>query len=302
MLRAIDYGGARPIADLTLRPRLRAPIDAALAELDLSQLARDDPLWLGKEALGNLSACEEFYLQESTGDFDWSTATAVGTVAHTAIRLRSGGHPGPPVTLVEAALDVLINGGGDAKLQAFLSALTAAARADLVSRVVTPVETFWNDWPLHGPETGLRAEVPYKLNLANGRIVVSTKVDLVLGHGRGSPSGVVREALFVELKTGGLYLDEHRADGLFTALLSVLRGDVAPYRVMTWYLDSGDHLEDEPNEDALAAANLRLIDAIAKAVGLANGRAPVRRGGLRCRYCPLEADCPAADRARRRAS
>ena len=83
------------------------------------------------------------------------------------------------------------------------------------------------------------AELSMRAELLGGSLVVSGKVDLVLG--RPDMAQPMRgQRLLIDLKTGGAY-PEHAEDNRAYALLHTLRFGVPPYRVASFFLE-GRHL------------------------------------------------------------
>jgi hypothetical protein len=123
-----------------------------------------------------------------------------------------------------------------------------------------------------------------KVVLAGGRVVLSGAPDLVLGRSR---------KLAIDFKSGRAW-PEHPEDMRFYALLLLLRSGVAPYRVATFFLDSGEWQAEDVSAETIERAAGRVVDAARIAVELASGRPPDLTAGPYCGRCPRLADCPAA--------
>ena len=96
----------------------------------------------------------------------------------------------------------------------------------------------------------------------------------------------------VDFKTGR-QSPAHVADLRFYALLDALRVGVPPRQLVTYYLDYADCEVEPVTEGTLTAALLRTIEGIERHIELTReGRPPVKRPGVTCRWCPLAADCP----------
>ena len=78
-------------------------------------------------------------------------------------------------------------------------------------------------------------EAPVRAEFAEGKIILSGKVDLSLGKPYGNTAGKV----LIDFKTGAFY-PSHREDLRFYALLESIRLGVPPRMVATYYLDRSD--------------------------------------------------------------
>ncbi len=293
--RLVTPGERRPIADLTLADALRQQIEGSLADLaPLRSWTADAPLWLRKDALSSIHACEQYYVATLGEPFQWNAANAKGFVAHNAIRLICGGHRGNELALVKDALAVLTEHPGSAMLGEYLTGLTEGGRADLISRALPAVETFLSAWPPLGEVTVI-PDYHAKALFLNRCVVVSGKVDLAFGSPRRIENGVEARRVLLELKTGGEFVAEHRQDAFLYALLETLKTRVPPFRVATWYLDSGTLVVDSVDEMALQSAARRVADGVRRIVELDDAEVePQRRPGWRCRFCPCSSDCEVA--------
>jgi CRISPR/Cas system-associated exonuclease Cas4 (RecB family) len=124
-------------------------------------------------------------------------------------------------------------------------------------------------WPLDGP------------------IVLSGKVDLVLGR----PVGTESRKVIIDLKTGRP-AHRHREDLRFYALVETLRTGVPPRRLASFYLDVGQPVIEDVTPAVLRTAVRRTLDGVNALIELTvEGRVPVKRAGLTCRWCPLNETC-----------
>jgi hypothetical protein len=136
-------------------------------------------------------------------------------------------------------------------------------------------------------------EVPMKAMLLGGSLVVSGKVDLMLGRpDRTQPHRAQR--LLIDLKTGGAY-PEHAEDNRAYALLHTLRFGVPPYRVASFFLEGGTWQVEDVDEELLFHAADRVIRAARSAGSLRAGREPALTPGRWCAWCPRAEACPVAD-------
>lgn len=289
--QVLDLLGApadeRPTFDAELRHQLRAELEAAVAHLG-PDLDPDDPIFISKHQLGMVHGCEVRLLAEEKAGFAWSVATARGTIAHKAIELSINWKGEPvPAELVDETIARQANAGDS--LAEFLQQASefelTELRAEALDRVTKFAESFPPLSSRWRPVTESRARV----ELADGRIILSGKVDLSLGQARGTTAGKV----LIDLKTGGP-APVHTDDLRFYALLETIRLGVPPRLVATYYLDSGVARTEAVTEGVLHATVARVTDGIERLVGLAHGTVePVLRPGPACRWCVALADCDA---------
>jgi RecB family exonuclease len=245
-------------------------------------------VFVNKTTLGKVLACEAHLLAEQ-GDFAWTLAAARGTVAHKAIQLSVGRPPTSPLRLVEEALQRLADDPME-NIADFLIGLDEGERAELRAEVNNLVAAFVELWPPLQPGWRPQTEARRRAELGNGMIVLSGKVDLTLG----APMGLVAGRVVVDLKTGARHAG-HVDDLRFYALLDTLRGGVPPFRLVTYYLESGTLATEEVTEDVLEAAIRRTVAATRKIVELHTGlRSPQVTPNPACRWCRIADECDGA--------
>lgn len=266
---------ARLRGDATTRPRVDPGLAGGLREWledGVAQPARSlgpafQPLGVDKEALSAvLGPRRSDYRPHRIGawrlDRPVTAALARGIVVDILFRqLVTTGKITDPMTDAVAALEV---DEGRTDVLAFLSALDASGRADLVIDVTAHVQRLADDWgPLPAawlPRTQERSAVP----LAAGAVVLVGTVDLALG----APCAGRASVVLIEVKSGGRRA-EHRADLHYYALLETLRSGAPPLRVATYYTATGELDVDEVSDDLLTSAVLRTLDGVARLCDLA---------------------------------
>lgn len=275
----------RPRFDPRLRHELRDELEDRLGPL-AARLGEDRRLFVAKHALSGVHGCEGSWLAGEAIAFEWTPATARGTVAHKAIELSISWRGDPsPAELVEAALDRLSR-GSDA-LADWLVAQDEAERADLVGEAVERVTKFGELVPPLEARWRPVAESRLRAELCDDRVVLSGKVDLTIGQADGTLAGKV----VIDLKTGG-FAPAHRDDLRFYALVEALRVGTPPRLVGSLYLDSGRLQVEEVTEDSLATAVERTVRGAEAIVALTRGeREPVLRPGPPCRWCSVLHEC-----------
>ncbi len=284
----LALGQPRPHFDAGLIAGLRLRLEEELAPL--AGALAPDVLWISKHALAQVHACEAHYVAERGPMGEWSVATAEGEVTHRAIQLSVGASAAPsPLELVDHALSELAADSA-ASLGWFVATLPFTARAELRARAANAVATFLECWPALRAAWWPRTELPVRAELCGGQIVLSGKVDLVLGHAVGTQA----RCLFVDLKTGSRY-PSHLDDLRFYALVQAIRIGVPPFRVASYYLDSASFSSEDVTVDTLEIALRRTLDGARKIVELlAGARSPTVTPGPRCRYCRIRSTCDGA--------
>jgi len=293
--RTLDQliGTERPVFPADLPQRLRDRIEEAARGLELG-----DPLWLGKERLNDLDRCEGTFGSKLAGEgppFAHSRATAVGVVQHRAIEVVVGARE--PLEAHDAAsIAATRTADREERFAEYWRDLGTAEQDDLLMEVARRTALFEGSFP---PLRDLRrelapmVELPMKAELLGGSLVVSGKVDLVVGRpDRMQPMRAQR--LLIDLKTGGAY-PEHAEDNRAYALLHTLRFGVPPYRVASFFLEGGTWQVEDVHEEQLFHAADRVIAAARSAAALRGGREPVLTPGRWCAWCPRLELCPSAD-------
>jgi hypothetical protein len=294
--RTLDQliGSDRPVFPSDLAQRLRDRIEEAARGLEL-----DDILWLGKERLNDLDRCEGTFWSKLTGEgppFAHNRSTAVGVVQHRAIEVAVGARDALDPHEI-ALLAATRTAEREDRFAEFWREMTRPEQDDLLMEVARRTVLFEGSFP---PLRELRrelaptVEVPMKTVLLGGSLVVSGKVDLMLGRpDRTQPQRAQR--LLIDLKTGGAY-PEHAEDNRAYALLHTLRFGVPPYRVASFFLEGGTWQVEDVDEELLFHAADRVIRAARSAGSLRAGREAALTPGRWCAWCPRADACPVADR------
>jgi hypothetical protein len=244
--------------------------------------ASTDGLWMSKAKIASVLGCEYHHLHPAP--FDWTPATAAGTVAHRAIELLVGwrGEPTPAV-LVDEAIERLVTAPGT--IGDWLAQMSEADRADLVNNAVDRIVKFTESFPPLTKRFIPVAESSVRYP-ESGPIVLAGKTDLTLGR---AENGEARKVI-IDLKTGGMW-PQHLDDLRFYALLETMRIGIPPRKVAGFYLDAGRAVVEDVTIDTLRSAAHRTLDALGRAVELIEGREPTRQGQSSCRWCPHIGEC-----------
>jgi hypothetical protein len=287
-LSALGAAGAdRPVFDPDLAPRLRADLEAGLAEV-LGYLAPDEDLTLSKHLLGRVHGCEARLLAEDAADepFTVTVPIARGSIAHKAVELGIHWKGEPlPLDLVDEAMASLA--ASDHWLTDFLQTCSEAERAELRSTAGDRVAKFFETFPPLDARWRPVTESSLFVDVADGRVRLRGKVDLTLGTARGMQAGKV----IVDLKTGAPN-PIHRDDLRFYALLDTIRLGVPPRLVASFYLDLAEARTEAVTEGVLDATVARTVDAARRLTALRAGTVePVYRPSYGCRWCIARSSC-----------
>jgi RecB family exonuclease len=250
------------------------------------------PLWLSKGRLAAFARCPGLFASWLAGEqppFEHSLRTAAGTLFHRCIEIHVGVRLDRPAAVVAGRAAAGLQ--DDPVFAAFWSGLDRVARAGLHQEAARRLELFRDTFPPFPREWGVIPERPLRADLAGGAVVLAGRVDLVMGTpDRSDPSAATR--LAIDLKSGDAR-PEHAEDMRFYALLMALRLGVPPYRVATFFLDSGEWQAEDVTEDVLHHAVDRTAAALAGARRLLAGVEPELRPGPHCGWCPRRSTCPA---------
>jgi len=280
--------GKAPDMGIDLADLLRARLDKEVraAGVDRSGWTARRPLWLGKGSLSDRERCGGLFLARITGEtppFEHSSASGAGVLFHKAIEIDVASERACDVRSVceRAALRLV---DGDRSFGSYWSSLDELDRAELVAESERRLVLFRDSFPPLPRRWHPQAEFRVHARLGGGRVVLSGAPDLVLGRGR---------RLIIDLKTGGAW-PEHAEDARFYALLLLLRTGLAPYRVATFFVQSGEWQAEDVTEQTLHHASDRVIQAVRSAVRLQGGVEPDLTPGAHCSWCVRAPTCPAS--------
>jgi len=245
-----------------------------------------DPIWLGKHRLNDRQRCEGLFqagLHREGPPFEHSHVTASGRLFHKAIELDVATERAfDPFSVCERAARSAAE--QDGSFGRYWDARDPFERGDLLADAGRHLSLFRDSFPPLLRRWAPQPELYVKVVLAGGRVILSGAPDLVLGRTR---------RLAIDFKSGRAW-PEHPEDMRFYALLLLLRTGVPPYRVATFFLDSGEWQAEDVSEQTLERASDRVIAAGRTAAELAAGRGPELATGPYCPRCPRSSACPAA--------
>ena len=282
-------GAPRPVFDRGLADALRRELEARLGE---ACPPRERPLWVTKARLVNLhQRCEGLFLSNELDEapFSYGRRLAEGRLVHKAVEIGVYADLGE-VGLVERAVARLAEqdpGFGD-----YLGLLDEAERAEVVGEAVRQVAWFRSVFPPLRGSWNPVVEWGLRVDLLDGRLVLSARPDLVLGRDDHEEPMRARR-LILELK-GGQERPEQDDDVRFYALVATLRHGVPPFRVATVNLQTGTWRCQDVTEDLLFSAARRVADGCRRAWALLDGGQPTLRGGPWCSWCARSPTCPSS--------
>ena len=189
-----------------------------------------------------------------------------------------------PADVVDEAIARLAD--DDSSLGDWVEGLSEADRSDLRGLAVDKLIKFQECFPPLDKRAAPTVESSVRWP-TDGPIVLSGKVDLTIGR----PAGAESRKVIIDLKTGWV-APKHREDLRFYALVETLRTQVPPRKLASFYLDSGEPVVEDVTERTLLTASRRMLDGVHAEIELrVEGRPPMKRPGVSCRWCPLQAEC-----------
>lgn len=265
----------------TVVDTLRIQLEESLTPL-AAKLSPERPLYISKSSLTTVHGCEAHFMA-SLDTFEWTLMNVRGTVMHKAVELSINWRgPVEPADLVDEALARLEDEESRGPSE-FIAQLSPGDRAQLRGYAVDLYTKFEESFPPLKSSWRPVTESAARVELFNGAIFMSTRVDLTLG-GPGSK-------VIIDLKSGRIYLN-HREDLRFYALVESLRSGRAPRRLATYSLESARADVEEVTEGVLQAAARRVVAGATAIYELTReSREPKLNPGPQCRWCPLRDSC-----------
>lgn len=290
---------SRPEFDAGLAVELRERLETELAGV-ASEVTEPDRLVVAKYDLQNVHACEGLYAGKLYEQFEWTVENTRGRIVHRGVQRQIvSGYAYEPLDLAEQALTQFVEDDDVYGPSEFLRGLDPGSREDLIGDAADALTKFVMDWPPIQRSWRPRVESAVGAPICGGRIELRGRVDLALG----APEGTRANVFIVDFKTGREN-DHHIQDARFYALIETLARGTPPYRVATYYLDSGTYRSEDVTLDVLEVAVRRTV-AGARAmhrIQAATGYRPELRPNPLCRFCPSLPECEpgTAHMARRR--
>lgn len=281
----------RPVPPDGLAAELLAELEEEIADV-AGHLDPADTVWISKHALTTIHSCEALHVA-NTDSFSWTAASARGIVAHKAIEVLINFRGEPhPADLVDEAMSRMIE-DDRSDVGRYLAGVDEFERAEVRALAVDRVAAFQETFPPLKAAWQPRTESKSRVELFDGRVVLSGKTDLTLGQ----PG----EKVIIDLKSGRA-ARTHREDLRFYALLDTIKLGLAPRKVATYYLETARTDPEDVTEGTLRAATRRTVDGVRRIIAVTRlGEVAHRRPGPHCRWCPALASCREGSEALARA-
>ncbi len=175
---------------------------------------------------------------------------------------------------------------GDRSLAVDWAALSSGDQVEVVEKVREVIAALSSRWPRLPPNAFVRLQETICSELAGGRVVLSGRVDLMVGKPTATHVGTT----MIDIK-GGRWRFQDSFDAGWYALIETLRHGVPPFQTGTYYLRDGALDLTVVSDDLLSQWTSRLADAAERLSQLAAGRAPVTTPNPLCPWCPALPAC-----------
>ncbi len=285
-------GRARPVVDPGFAAGLRSSIEGGISSIgDACSAAGGDsvrrpvlvpaePLVVTRERLARALCCPAHDFAPRSGKFEPSVALACGALVSVLFRQQvTVGIIGDPMTDGLAALSL---DPRQAALVEWIERLTGPARAELAAEVDRQAEALVQRWPALEASWLPRTNESMRAGFAGGAVVLSARVDLVVGR----PAEREASVAIVELVSGSRR-PHHRADRHFAALLETLRHSAPPFVVATYYTSNGELDVEAITEDLLTTAARRVVAGVHALVAGTEGSDSTPGPAPFCPWCSV---------------
>lgn len=263
----------------------RAVVAAAAEQAtSVGDWSPDEPLRLTKDRIRWLLQCPRRALAAGSlapGNID---DLLLGVIVDAAAKLLALG-AARPVT-VEATV-AFLDAQEDHQVSQHLADIGEAAH-ELLEEAALRLDHLNTLWPDIAPQWWARVEEPVRVPLADRTVLLSGRLDIVLGGPPTDTAGVI-----VEIK-GGRWHDSARSETHFYSLLLGLRDGVSPSHVVSLAAADGATHVEEVRPAIVGSVARQVATALETATSIAAGEVPEARPGRQCATCPVAGDCPAA--------
>lgn len=281
-----SYGAERPRFAPGIGQSILDELQSLLAPKEDLLQPDGERLFVTKRQLNMVHGCQTQFLAERNAKFEWSTATARGTIAHRAVELLVGWRETPVANLLVDEAIARSTEDSD-NLGVWLQGLAESEMAELRNSCTDLIAKFLEGFPPLERRWSPRAES--SIRVETGRITFSGRVDLILGRTSGQEAGKV----LIDLKTGAPHVS-HMDDLRFYALLDTVRTGVPPRMLASYYLDQARPVAEPVTRELLESALLRTVDGTSMMIDLMFGdSAPTLTPGPSCSWCPVLESCEA---------
>src|SRR6266540_3407377 len=171
--------GERPGVPPGVPERVRTRLEEGLSDLEVTE-----PLWLSKRRLEELAQCEGLLQASLAGEgerFAYGAQSAAGTLMHRAIQLDVAAERGVDVrTVVDRAADRIVE--HDGAFAPYWASLDELDRAERLAEAAAALAMFREMFPPIPRGWQPVSEQSLRVRLAGGMVVLSGRLDLVLGR------------------------------------------------------------------------------------------------------------------------
>ncbi len=137
----------------------------------------------------------------------------------------------------------------------------------------------------------MRLQEPIRVTLADERVILSGRLDLVLG----APTSERAGATLIDIKSGTRRIDDITDAGWY-AVLETLRHGVPPFQSGNYYLRDGIldlSVVDSPRVQQAAA---RIVEGVGRLLRLATGHSSTTTPNALCQWCSEFTSCEPGQR------
>jgi len=275
----------RPSVDASLAARIRDRLEVAASDAGATRLPEHVIVRISKDRVRQVLTCEaKAVVQLHSNPSPPTPEMVLGKVMDLIFaQVVTGFEVGAePIVDALAASDI----SGDDELRDDWNSLSSESQEEVRNQARERTVDLIERWPLLPTNALTRLQDRIRIELASGSVVLTGRLDLVLGVPAPDRAGVT----LVDIKSGRPRHDD-RIDAEWYALLELLRAGVQPFQSGSYYLTTGAVDLKTVDEDLLERATQRLSDAMTKLVGLAIGSAPTRSASPLCSWCPLLDEC-----------
>ncbi|MGH9069846.1 MAG: hypothetical protein ACRDX8_01440 [Acidimicrobiales bacterium] len=312
-------GQIRPTIDEFAAARIRAELEEAVGAWPRWPDG-GSPLRVTKTRLRQVLTCERHLVACLDASDPPTSALVAGRLADLLFGLVAVGHPLRSVTTASPLGPVTVGTPGWDLVTYALAAATAAGQERLgfdwaglsseqqaeAASIVESCRGALEAWPVLPSSALVRLQEPLRAELSGGHVVLTGRVDLVLGRatplvagagvagaglaGAGLAGAGVAGATLVDVKSGRRR-QEDRADAGWYAVLETLRHRAPPFQVGTYYLRDGELELDVVTAELMAQASARIAQGLASLARLAHGGVAHANPNPLCPWCPAIASC-----------
>lgn len=285
LLQALRGAGRpRPAPVPGLDRRLREILEAGIGE-ELASLPAGVVVRATKGTLEEVGRCEAGMVARlaARATMPASAEMVAGSLLDRVFALVVIGRPAADP--VGAALE-MADAEADTGLLASWSSLVPEERALATQLVTEMAGSLAAHWPALPHQALPRLQEPLRVSLGGGRVLLTGRVDLLLGRPAAERAGVT----LIDTKSGHPR-HQDRADAWWYAVLETLRHRVPPFQVGSYYLRTGWLDLATVEADHLLAAAEDIARALLQLVRLAAGALPQLSPNPLCGWCPALPGC-----------